>query len=195
MFDMGCLVSKSPLNTAGTSIPLNATLHVFVNNDISGAAALDGRNVVTQYFFDGSTETMYMRSAYWFEAPSGDVGMVWNSWITLASRGWATNKFVDATWFDNHFKFGTRVLQVNANNGCVIFSPAELKTLFNTTDTLSNSNTVCFATNGDLAAQGHYMSACGWRNDSSGKGWMVQEVNNNNFIAGNIRINYLVIRF
>ena len=171
------------INGPNSSITGPCTLQMLFNS----ADPVD-RNIYAQQILYYSN-SIFRRTCYWEQTSPGVHRTEWGDW----------HSSVDADWFNNHFKFGTRVTTVNNNNGCIIFTANDLKQLFGTTEKLNNSNTVCFATNGDLIAQGHYMSACGWRADSAGNTgggyWIVQEVNNSSFIGGNIRINYLVIRF
>ena len=89
---------------------------------------------------------------------------------------------------------GTVVRTTTASRSFMLFSNSQLNSLFGTTGvTYSFSNTVVLAMNGDFRAQSHTVTTA-YISDDGGSFWVFTG-DFSNFSAGNIRINYVVIKF
>ncbi len=90
----------------------------------------------------------------------------------------------------NIIRCGTKIVTATAVNYLKVFTNTQLNTLFGTTN-CSNGNCVVYASNGDYSAKAKYLSAVSYENGN----WYVRTQDGSNFTAGDVRVNYIAIKF
>lgn len=90
------------------------------------------------------------------------------------------------------FRAGTKVISTtNGAKSATLFTLSQLNSLFGTSQILySGANTAVFVSNGHYEAQACPLASIYYQNT-----WQIYTSDSKTFVTGNIRVNYLVIKF
>jgi hypothetical protein len=174
VFKTGTKLNNGP--GPNSSITGPCTLQMLFNS----ADPVD-RNIYAQQilYYGGYT---YIRTCYWEQTSPGVYRTEWGGWTAPME----SNRIIAAgsAW---RISIGTKVIPTTAINYVKVFTDAQLKEAL---DGVSGTYFVCVS-NGDYNSQPKHLGTC-VRQSNNGGEWFVRAIDNSNFTAGNLRINYII---